>query len=141
QFTAKDDFVQENGEKSGVLSIQPTPNGDLWIGTGWGGVFRLRGNQLARLARSPRKLYVRTIHRSKDGTLWFGTNEGIFRSDGESFEKVLDRPWVLTLTSDAEGNLWFAHGWAGGGLSRYDLRSQTVATFTTGNGLPHNNVW
>ena len=141
QFTAKDDFVQPNGEKSGVLSLQPTPNGDLWIGTGWGGVFRLRGNQLDRLARSPRKLYVRSIYRSTDGTLWFGSNEGIFRSDGESFEKVLDMPWVLTLTSDTDGNLWFAHGWAGGGLSRYDPRSKTTTTFTTDNGLPHNNIW
>jgi signal transduction histidine kinase/ligand-binding sensor domain-containing protein/DNA-binding response OmpR family regulator len=140
QFTDKDGFLSEEGKLAGIMSLQKAPDGRLWIGTGWGGVFYL-DQKLERLRDSPRKLYVRSMQRTEDGTLWFGTNEGIFRSDGETLEKVLDRGWVLALSSDQQGDIWFGHGWAGGGLSRYNPRDKSVTTFTTETGLPHNNIW
>jgi signal transduction histidine kinase/streptogramin lyase/DNA-binding NarL/FixJ family response regulator len=141
QYSAKDGFIQNDGQIAGVLSLLPLANGDLWIGTGWGGLFRLRGERLERLSASPIRLYVRTMHRAADGRLWIGTNEGIFLSDGVTLEKVLDRQWILAVTTDAEGFVWFSHGWAGNGISRYDPRSKAVTTYTTAQGLPHNNIW
>jgi signal transduction histidine kinase/ligand-binding sensor domain-containing protein/CheY-like chemotaxis protein len=143
QFTSRDGLITHEGVPAGVMSLLHLPNGDLWVGTGWGGVFRLRGKTLERLPDLPVQLYARTMCQAADGTIWIGTNEGIFRSDGASFEKVLDRQWVLALAIDAEGQVWFSHGWAGGGVSRYDPKRKTVASFTTKTdpGLLSNNIW
>lgn len=141
QFMARDGFVQDDGQKAGVLSLLSLANGDLWVGTGWGGAFSLRGETLERLPGLPTRLYVRTMYRSANGDIWIGTNEGLFRSDGHSFEKALDRQWILAVAADTEGNVWFSHGWAGGGVSRYDPRRKTVTTYTTTQGLPNDYVW
>ena len=141
QYTAKDGFIQENGNPAGVLSINTASAGEVWIGTEWGGVFRLAGGKLSPMTKDLGRLYVRTVHRTNDGTLWFGTNEGILRFDGSGFEKVVNQAWIMTLTGDSEGKLWFGHGWAGGGLSRFDASLKSMKTLTTAEGLPHNNVW
>ena len=40
------------------------------------------------------------------------------------------------------GYLWTGHGWAGEGLSKYDLQNgELLDKYTTEDGLPHNNVW
>src|SRR5215472_16195711 len=55
---------------------------------------------------------VHTITQTSDGYLWIGTDKGLFRFDGQSFQQVTDRTPgalpitdVLCLTVDAQGNL------------------------------------
>src|SRR6266446_2547914 len=67
---------------------------------------------------------VQAILQTRDGYLWFGTQEGLVRFDGVTF-KVFDKTNteeialndIGFLTEDREGNLWI--GSDGGGLMRY----------------------
>src|SRR5437016_3786198 len=67
---------------------------------------------------------VQSIIQTRDGYVWFGTQEGLVRFDGVSF-KVFDKTNteeitlndIGYLTEDREGNLWI--GSDGGGLMRY----------------------
>jgi ligand-binding sensor domain-containing protein/serine phosphatase RsbU (regulator of sigma subunit) len=71
----------------------------------------------------------------REGNLWFGTEGGASRYDGESFTTFtikdgLAHDTVLSIYQDREGNLWFG---TFGGLSRCDGESFT--TLTTRDGL------
>ena len=49
------------------------------------------------------------------------------------------RKEIKDMSRDREGNLWFGTGNDGGGVSRYD--GHTFTTYTTADGLAHNEVW
>ena len=131
-FTNKDGLRRSDspaGATSGVFAIETDANGRFWIGTEWGGVFRVNGRKLeaVRSPDSPAGGYVRKIHRTRDGTLWFGTDSGILKYNGTELVSVVKRPWVLALGSDHEGNLWFGHGWANpAGVFVFDPRAGSV---------------
>lgn len=56
------------------------------------------------------RYYVRRIHRTAEGALWFGGNAGIWKYEEGRLVRVLERDWVIALCSDQEGNLWFGQG-------------------------------
>ena len=118
-----------------VFAIEPDPDKGFWIATEWSGVFRINGKKLQQVPSIPQKLYVRKIHRAADGTLWFGTNEGLYKNEGGRLAKVLDRNWVLALGSDDQGNLWFGHGWNGGGANRYHPKTGAISVIAKAQGL------
>ena len=71
----------------------------------------------------------------QEGNLWFGTEGGASRYDGESFttfttQDGLAHDTVISIYQDREGILWFG---TFSGLSRYDGKS--FATYTTRDGL------
>jgi len=56
---------------------------------------------------------VTAIIQTRDGFLWLGTSEGLFRFDGDKFTPVLltgrainNSLWVTALAEDARGHLW-----------------------------------
>ncbi len=85
--------------------------------------------------------YVRHIHRAADGVLYLGTSSGIFKQAHGQVLQVLERNWVLAFCRDQEGNLWYGHGWNGGGLSRYNPRTGEETVFAIPQGLPDDQVW
>jgi signal transduction histidine kinase/ligand-binding sensor domain-containing protein/DNA-binding response OmpR family regulator len=125
-FTKKDGLMKRDGPTAGVFAIETDASGHFWIGTEWGGAFRVNGRKLEPVPSTPEKPYVRKIHRSRDGTLWFGTDSGIYKYNGTELVSVLTRPWVLALGSDRAGRLWFGHGWASRGVFVFDPKSGRV---------------
>jgi len=79
-----------------------------------------------------------SIFQDREGYLWFGTEGGVSRYDGQTFTALngLANNWVRSIFQDREGYLWFG---TQGGVSRYD--GQTFTTFTAKNGLVNNEVW
>jgi ligand-binding sensor domain-containing protein/signal transduction histidine kinase len=142
-FTKEDGFKNGEGATPGVLALEPDQEGGFWVGTEWGGVYRIGRHRDQPVLTSvyPQAGYVRQIHRADDGTLWFGTGQGIFKEREGVLTKVLDRNWVIALTSDARARLWFGHGWDGGGVSRYDPLTGDERLFTRAQGLPDDYVW
>jgi signal transduction histidine kinase/ligand-binding sensor domain-containing protein/CheY-like chemotaxis protein len=139
QFTRKDGLIKNEGPTAGVFAIASDPDGRFWLGTEWGGVYRADGRRVEKVRSNPERLYVRKIHRSQDGTLWFGASSGLYKYNGKELEKVLDRAWVLALGSDTAGNVWFGNGWAKNGVSSFNPNSGMATVHT--NGLTDVNVW
>ncbi|MBI2838254.1 MAG: response regulator [Acidobacteria bacterium] len=113
------------------------------------------------LALDPRKAITEHVHdvwgpedglpsasvtaalQTRDGYLWFGTEEGLVRFDGVSFTvfdtkntNAITRNYIHALHEDREGVLWI--GTHGGGLVRF--KDGTFAAFTTKDGLPSDNA-
>jgi ligand-binding sensor domain-containing protein/signal transduction histidine kinase len=141
-FGGRDGLGHGSGETTSVLAVAPDPDGSIWIGTAWAGVFRIQGRKLQSLSSAAERHYVRQIHRAADGTVWFGGQPfGIAKHEAGRLVPVLKREWVIALCSDLDGNLWFGQGWKGGGLSRYNPKTGEAAVFTTAQGLPSDEVW
>ncbi len=89
---------------------------------------------------------ILSMLQDRDGNLWFGTNRGVSRYEGQTWttfttEDGLGHNYVPSILLDRGGNLWFGT-WAGG-VSRYDPGAspgQAWSTFTTEDGLAHNRV-
>ena len=84
--------------------------------------------------------HVRAIHQDREGFLWFGTDGGVSRYDGDKFvnfttDDGLANNSVLAVYQDREGFFWFGT-W--GGVSRYD--GKAFVNFTTDDGLASNFV-
>lgn len=85
---------------------------------------------------------VKTITQTRDGYLWFGTNEGLVRFDGMRFvvfdkrntEQIKDNVIHAVLASQA-GDLWIG---TPGGLCR--LKDGKFTAYTVKDGLSHNTV-
>jgi ligand-binding sensor domain-containing protein len=61
----------------------------------------------------------------KEGVLWFGSNDGVFRYDGMTFTKFSTKDGlcdnqVFSIIEDKDGSLWFG---TANGLCRYDRTS------------------
>jgi len=79
--------------------------------------------------------YINCISQDKNGFLWFGTREGIFRYDGYNFKPFKNFPgdsttlinnFIITLYPD-KNNLWIG---SREGLSCLDINTQTIKNFT-----------
>jgi len=97
---------------------------------------------------------VLTMLQDSRGELWFGTEGGLSRYDGERFTNYtaqdgLERDWVLSSLEDSQGRLWFGTGRAGASgpgvlicvdgqtFADADLR---FTAFAPADGLPHAPV-
>ncbi len=85
------------------------------------------------------------IIQSKDGYIWFATQEGIARFDGVQFTVFdrtttpeLDDSWVVALLEDREGGIWGRPNGITPRLFRY--LNGTFFTYDTTNGLPSNDT-
>ena len=83
---------------------------------------------------------VRSILQDREGYLWFGTEHGVSRYDGQTWVTFTTRDGladnsVWSIVQDRGGHLWFG---TYSGVSRYDGRSWT--TFTAKDGLANKVV-
>ena len=79
-------------------------------------------------------------YRDHDGSLWFGTEGGASRYDGETFTTLttkngLAHNHVRAILRDKEGSLWFG---TPAGVTRYD--GENFVTLTTEDGLAGSRV-
>ncbi len=129
--------------------------GDVWVGTYPLGLLRLdRAADVFRphLGADPARWdlgsnYVWPIDEDSQGRLWVGANEGgvsmippdrasatLYRAGPGSLSD--DR--VLSVFVDSHDVVWV--GTEGGGLNRLDPSTGTWTTWTTQDGLPHDNA-
>jgi signal transduction histidine kinase/ligand-binding sensor domain-containing protein/DNA-binding response OmpR family regulator len=141
RFTKLDGMRNREGRTAGVLAIETDPAGGAWIGTEWGGLFKVNGDEIQPATTGTERQYVRRIYRADDGEIWLGMPKGIFRYENGKLRQILERSWVIALEGDNAGNLWYGQGWNGGGLSRFNLKTREEKIFTKADGLPDDSVW
>jgi len=81
---------------------------------------------------------VSTIVQDKYGALWFGTQDGLNRFDGQSFENFLsdnttgiENSYIHTSIKDKNGNLWFG---TANGLTQYNPSTEQFKSFQLKSG-------
>jgi len=92
---------------------EDTRTGEVWIGTGKSGLYRLLDGVVSKAfaAHPVASAGINALAFSPDGTLWAGARDGIYRIDGERIEHLtrndgLPSDAIVTLLPDAYGNLW-----------------------------------
>jgi ligand-binding sensor domain-containing protein len=109
-----------------VSDIVEHPNGSIWIATLGDGLYQLNDNEWEHYFPTDRGVdlpspYVNKITVAPDGSLWFGTEEGAARFDGEQWwswdlEDGLSHWNVNDIFVEANGTTWFA---TSGGITRW----------------------
>jgi signal transduction histidine kinase/streptogramin lyase len=122
-----------------VWALHRDPDGTLWIGTMGGGLARLRHGVFSTFNASPATALVHAIKRDRAGRLWVGANNGLNLFDNGRFTTFVPDPAfpdVSTIAEDHTGALWL-----GGrhGVRRFK-DGRVTATYTTADGLSHNQV-
>jgi ligand-binding sensor domain-containing protein len=106
-----------------INDLLETPEGDLWLASNGGGVIRVRlaaaGPRFESFSVSgaPTSNRVNKFYRAGDGTVWAGTDGGLFRISSSQERLVFDRVGlkraqpdesvqVWTFANDSENTLW-----------------------------------
>ncbi|MFT5750367.1 MAG: ligand-binding sensor domain-containing protein, partial [Ancylomarina sp.] len=80
---------------------------------------------------------VYCIFQDSKGFMWFGTEDGLNRYDGQNFtiyrsksndENSISYKWIETIIEDSRGKLWFA---SQGGLTHFDMETERFTQFST----------
>jgi PAS domain S-box-containing protein len=86
------------------------------------------------------------IIQDSEGYLWFGTQDGLNKFDGYSFENFLFNPsdtttisnsWIFDITEDDNGLLWIG---TKGGLNTFDKKTGLFTRFRIGDNLSSDNA-
>jgi ligand-binding sensor domain-containing protein len=96
-----------------VFAVLAAPDGSVWAGTWGGGVARFDGKAWSNLTTQDGLAgnIVYSIAQSRDGTLWFGTDNGVSRYDGRGFTNLgvdgglLERH-VYAMAVAPDGDVW-----------------------------------
>jgi|GEM_PF-524449 len=156
-FTVEDGLAHDF-----TYAIKEDRHGELWLGTKEGlSWFDGKVFQSFAIDDSPANVFntharftadsitagmggsrVLSIAEDRSGNLWFGTQEGASRFDGERLTSFtvkdgLAGTWVQAIHEDRDGQMWFAFQY-GDGVSRFDGKEFT--TLSVDDGLASNKV-
>jgi ligand-binding sensor domain-containing protein/serine phosphatase RsbU (regulator of sigma subunit) len=91
---------------------------------------------------------IRVIYEDKHGNYWFGSEDALYKYDingifHEYSHDIYDlnsicNNWVVTITEDNDGVLWF--GTYGGGISSYNAENDSFKNWDERSGLCNNFV-
>ncbi|MCK6648372.1 MAG: SpoIIE family protein phosphatase [Bacteroidia bacterium] len=148
QSSSIKNFTTQNGLSSNViLSSYEDKAGNLWFGTGFGGVCKMdpKTNKVTVYNKSNGLAgdVVFAISEDNNGNIWFGTKEGVSKFNVEKNEfrnytiaDGLGGNNVYRIFKDSKGNLWF--GALGGALSMFD--GSAFKTFGEPDGINHRFI-
>ena len=76
--------------ESSIFTLTVARDGSLWAGSDGGGLIRYSNGGFRRYdeADGLTNGYVRTVYEDRAGTLWVGTDDGLFRLDGQRFVRA-----------------------------------------------------
>ncbi len=134
-----------------VRALYEDSSGNLWVGTGGGGLCRLnaktrhftRYRHLPGVGSSLSHNTVNSIYEDSDGAFWVATyGGGLNKFDPETatFQRFLEKDGlpnnvVYGILPDDLGHLWLS---TNKGLCRFSLRTNQVKNYDMSNGLQSN---
>jgi signal transduction histidine kinase/ligand-binding sensor domain-containing protein len=125
-----------------IYSIQTLcgdSQGRLWFAnyslTGW-----LHNGKVVTPPEFPRKRAYQAIYEDREGTLWFGTDQGLLKYRNDTVTTYTTKDGLLgndvkVIYQDRQGSLWFG---TYGGLAR--LTDGRISAYTMADGLGSNRV-
>lgn len=96
-----------------IASLMTARNGDLWIGTGGGGLVRYRHGEFTHYSAGEGFAinFVRSILEDDSGRIWFGTYDGLFYLEDDKPRRFQNadtplKPTMFTMAKDSFGAIW-----------------------------------
>jgi diguanylate cyclase (GGDEF)-like protein len=141
-----DALISQLGERHGLVgsSVVGLASGrqGLWAVTDEGGLHLFDGTRFAPVSggRGQRPGDVRRVLEARDGTVWVGTRDGLYRwRDGRLVEEApeLAEQSIIALLEDRAGGLWV--GTTNGGL--FQRTGEGWRHWTVSTGLPDRGVY
>ena len=123
-------------DRAGIFHLMTDRRGDRWYSTAMGAA-RESGGRIEKLGTYGSRGHGAFLsYDDGQGTVWVGTEEGLFRTSASGLEMVAPGLKVRSLYSDRDGNLWA--GTNGDGLHRF--RTPAVRVFAGHDGLPNTPI-
>jgi ligand-binding sensor domain-containing protein len=122
-----------------ITSLCESPDGSLWIGTGYCGLRKYTDGKISAYSRKEGFLdtEIHGLLESREGYLYIATSIGLFTLREGKFVPVLLNPnYITALSQDSTGKIW-----VGTHLGIRILQSgssKIVDSITTANGLPND---
>jgi signal transduction histidine kinase/ligand-binding sensor domain-containing protein len=101
-----------------INALAVGPNGDLWVGSD-AGIVRIPKAELNDPYIAVSSAYrlgkeqsdeIDSLFRARDGTIWAGTNHGLYRFDGKQFDTALSSVYVARISQAIDGHLLLITG-------------------------------
>jgi signal transduction histidine kinase/ligand-binding sensor domain-containing protein len=99
--------------ENSIFCLTVSRDGSLWAGMEGGGLLRYRGGAFRQysVADGLTNGFVRAVYEDREGTLWVGTDDGLFRLSGERFSRTdgngkIPALAVHDIREDHMGRLW-----------------------------------
>lgn len=97
-----------------ILSLAPAKDGSLWVGMYSTGLVNWKDGVVREQATLSSPLYgtqVRALLEDRNGYLWVGTSQGLFRKKGGELKRFgeangLPRDFILSLHESKSGKIW-----------------------------------
>ena len=108
----------EAADRGAMYAIYPDSHGDVWFGSDRGDIGRWHDGRFSWFGHQ-RWERIRSFAETADG-MWFGTNQGVFRLQGDRLEDarpVLPGSMAGRIVAGPDGSVWLAT--AGNGLMRW----------------------
>jgi ligand-binding sensor domain-containing protein/signal transduction histidine kinase len=141
RFTVFNRENQPNFEDDSFYSLFTSSDGTLWGGTEGGGLVRCRDSsfQVFGAAAGLTNGFVRVVFEDKNGNLWVGTDNGLFRMQGERLTRVdgagnIPSVAVHSICEDRQGRLLV------GGSGLLILSGPDVAYYRSREDLADNSI-
>jgi signal transduction histidine kinase/ligand-binding sensor domain-containing protein len=105
-------------------------------------VYKFEGDSLVVLKEFPLEATIKCFNESSDSNLWIGSTIGMIRFDNYKLKSEylyttadgLSNQYIYGIVADGR-NLWLS---TNAGINFFDFRSNTVKTFSAGDGLQSN---
>ncbi len=107
-----DSWTTDNGlPNNGILDIEKTQDGYLWIAT-YGGLFRFDGTNFQDFPELSDVNGIRSLRESENGELWIGSDDGsLIKYSADNFifleiDDVLKDASITSIEEDKNGMIW-----------------------------------
>lgn len=97
-----------------ILSLAPAKDGSLWVGMYSTGLLNWKDGVVKEQVAPGNPLYgtqVRALHEDRNGNLWIGTAQGLYRKKGNELKHYgesdgLPRDFILSIHETKAGKIW-----------------------------------
>jgi ligand-binding sensor domain-containing protein/serine phosphatase RsbU (regulator of sigma subunit) len=86
--------------------------GNIWLGSFGGGLFKYDGNSLAHFQKKSRMdRFIRALYQDEDHNIWIGTQKGVYVYNGLTLKHLTEKDgllggFIMGIAGDESGDIW-----------------------------------
>ena len=122
-----------------IFALLASRDGALWVGTEGAGLYRIFNGSVQSfgIKQGLTNAFIRAIVQDQAGSIWIGTDEGLYRSQGDRFERIDNTPQFSPMTVHAillahDGSVWVGGSrlvrWNHGSVEEWQWSGKTAQT-------------